>query len=562
MSFTVRMKNRKKMVFVRVLCVLMIAVLLWFLNWDLMQETLAEDNAYMIFWVMIGVFVLLFAFSFYAQRRPRIEVDGQDIAFYPKWGPSKRVSLSEITSRKEKPDYYDPKQAVVAGALGGGLGGGLLNYAVTKRNASTMATPKAMIYTYYSGNTKLITVSTREMENVEQFDQMVVSKLEGKLPGYGAALTVEEPVKKGKAPLLLAGLAGIVCMVAVCVVMFVLPGKNTDDPTPPATPADFSSKQDATDSTIIHSTQGVAFEVSANWTQADGMDLFYTADQKQVYGLNGVSALGAYTPQELYEELVDYYRTTNQFTDLDAPEELTPWQSSDGVACQVAHLTGYKDTLIYCTKLVIAPQKNLVLTFCGQAYKDQAGDPSKVWYPLNLLCESLTFEIGTRDEISGNTFLCGDGSQLCLQDGGDFRWYQSAEDHEKPYYEGIYEVYYGQSAMDKVASMTEYGLTMEELEQVLASSMNGYIPGGSRPSDYLYAMGELEDNRKRYQVCLDTFYAVILHNQRLVSSPEDVREGGNSVLYIGFYLPELEMADLTNCNAMSNTQWTFQEKTA
>ena len=25
---------------------------------------------------------------------------------------------------------------------------------------------------------------------------------------------------------------------------------------------------------------------------------------------------------------------------------------------------------------------------------------------------------------------------------------------------------------------------------------------------------------------------------------------------------ELEMADLTNCNAMSNTQWTFQEKTA
>ena len=116
--------------------------------------------------------------------------------------------------------------------------------------------------------------------------------------------------------------------------------------------------------------------------------------------------------------------------------------------------------------------------------------------------------------------------------------------------------------MDKVGSMTEYGLTMEELEQVLAANMNGYIPGGSSPLDYLYAMGELEDNRERYQVCLDTFYAVILHNQRLVSSPEDVREGGNSTLYIGFYLPELKMADLTNCNAASHTQWTFQEKTA
>ncbi len=558
MSFIVRMKKRKKMVFVRVLCVLMIAVILWFLSWDFMQETLAEDNAYLIFWAMIGVFVLLFAFSFYAQRRPRIEVDGQEITFYPKWKPSKRVSLSEITSRKEKPDYYDPKQAAVAGMLGGGL----LAWAVTRRNASTMATPKAMIYTYYSGDTKLITVSTREMENVERFDQLLVSRLEGK-PLTAEPSTAElEPVEKGKSPLLLAGLAGVVCVAVVCVAVFVLPGKNTDNPTPPVISSNPGSEQDNTDTTVTHSTQGVAFEVSEEWTQAEGTDLFYIASGKQVYGLNGVSALGSYAPQEVYEELVNYYRTTNQFTSLDAPEELTSWQSSDGVACQIADLTGYKDTLIYCTKLVIAPQKNLVLTFCGQAYKDQVGDPGLVWYGVNTLCESLTFEVGSQDYISGNTFLCGDGSQLCLQDGEDFRWYQSAEDHEKPYYEGVYEVYYGQAAMDKVASMTEYGLTMEELEQVLAANMNGYIPGGSSPLDYLYAMGELEDNRERYQVCLDTFYAVILHNQRLVSSPEDVREGGNSVLYIGFYLPELEMADLTNCNAMSNAQWTFQEKTA
>lgn len=198
MSFVVRMKKRKKMVFVRVLCVLMIAVLLWFLNWDLMQETLAEDNAYLIFWALIGAFLLLFAFSFYAQRRPRIEVDGQDITFYPKWKPSKRASLSEITSRKEKPDYYDPKQAAVAGALGGGL----LAWAVTKRNASTMPTPKAMIYTYYSGDTKLITVSTREMENVERFDQMVVSRLEGRPLAAEPSTAELEPLPKGKSPLL------------------------------------------------------------------------------------------------------------------------------------------------------------------------------------------------------------------------------------------------------------------------------------------------------------------------------------------------------------------------
>ena len=224
-------------------------------------------------------------------------------------------------------------------------------------------------------------------------------------------------------------------------------------------------------------------------------------------------------------------------------------------------MTGVYESVLYCTKIIIAPQKNLVLTFAAQAHKDRVQDPAFVWMELNGLCDTLTFEIGAQDYISGNTFLCNDGSQLCLRDDSSYRYYQSAEDHENQYYEGIYEVYRGQAAMDKIASMTEYGLTMEELERVLAANMNGYIPGGSKPSDYLYAIGELEDNRTYYSVCLDTFYAVILNNQRLVHSPDDVQEGSNSTLYLGFYIPELNMADLTNANAASYTQWTFQEKT-
>ena len=335
------------------------------------------------------------------------------------------------------------------------------------------------------------------------------------------------------------------------------PAEQTKKDTPSSSePADAGAE--GTPSKVTHSTQGVSFEVSEDWLQAEGMDMFYT-DKNEVYGLNGVSPLGSYEPQALYEELSAYY--SGQFDTFSAPEELTAWQSSDGVECLTADFTGVYESVLYCTKVVIAPQKNLVLTFDAQAYKDRQ-EPTVVWMVLNQLCESLTFEIGTQDEISGNTFLCGDSSQLCFQDGGDFRWYQSAEDHEHQYYEGVYEVYRGQEAMDQVASMTEYGLTMEELEQVLAASMNGYIPGGSRPSDYFYSSGELEDDRTRYDVCLDTFYAVILHNQRLVHAPGDVTEGGNSTLYVGFYLPELKMADLTNCNAASHTQWTFQEKTA
>ena len=558
MPFEVHMKKRKKIVFVRVLCVVMILLLACFMNWELMREYLLEDGTYLIFMVLMAVFVALFAYTFYVQSRPRIEVDSRGITFYPLWRPSRRASFSEITSRKEKPDYYDPKQAAVAGALGGGL----LAYAVTKRNASTMETPKAMIYTYYRGNTKLITVSTREMENVERFDRMVVDQLEGK-PLTSVPVTAElEPVAKGKSALLAVGATAAVCVLAVGSAALFFRGGSVGTPGPSVPSERVNSEQGEPAGKTPYSTQRVTFEISADWIQAEGSELFYADGGKQVYGLNGVSALGSYAPQEFLEELVDHYRTTNQFTDLEAPGELTVWQSGDGVECQVADLTGYKESVIYCTKLVIAPRKNLVLTFCGQAYKDQVSGPGEVWDTLDLLCESLTFEIGLKDEITGNTFLCGDGSQLCLQNDGGFRWYQSAEDHEKPYYEGVYEVYYGQAAMDKVVSMTEYGLTMEELEQVLATSMNGYIPGGSKPSDYFYSSGELEDNRTRYSVCLDTFYAVILHNQRLVSSPESIQEGGNSTLYIGFYLPELKMADLTNCNAASHTQWTFQRVTA
>lgn len=354
--------------------------------------------------------------------------------------------------------------------------------------------------------------------------------------------------------------------VSFCVALTACGGSSDDEDElqtlSPHGAEEFEPSKDDAPSEVAYSTQGVSFNVPADWTQAEGTDLFYTADGQQVYGLNGVSPLGSYEPQAFLKLLTDNYESTGQFDQLETPDELYSWTFGDDVECQVADLVGYKDAVLYCTKLIIAPQKNMVLTFAGQAYKDRIQDPIVVQYQLNLLCENLTFEVGTQDEISGNTFLCDDGSQLCLQDNHTYRYYRSADDHENQYYEGVYEVYRGQEAMDKVTSMSEYGLTMEQLEQVLAANMNGYIPGGSSPADYFYSSGALEDERTRYNVCLDTFYAVILDNQRLVQSPDEILEGSGSTLYIGFYLPELKMADLTNCNAASYSQWTFQEKTS
>lgn len=158
--------------------------------------------------------------SFYHERRPRIQVNGSDITFYPLWRLSQKVTLSEITSRNVKGDTTGEK---IDAAVGGALLSPPLAYALQQRYETARQTPKALSYTYYSGNRKLITISTkRDMENLERFDNMVVDKLEGKpLPRAEMEMPAEEvrPAKKTRLPLILGGLLGLVCIAAVAVIM-------------------------------------------------------------------------------------------------------------------------------------------------------------------------------------------------------------------------------------------------------------------------------------------------------------------------------------------------------
>ncbi|MBD5085427.1 MAG: YueC family protein [Clostridiales bacterium] len=229
MSFEVRKKKNPGMIVVRVLCVLMIAAIVWFINWDLMRDALRQEGLDIIFMGFVGIFLLFFVGSFYVQRRPRIEVNGQHIAIYPLWRPSKKITLREITSRKAEGDTSGEQ---LDAAIGGMLLGGMPAYALQQRYSDALQSPKEMSYTYYSGDTKLITVSTKGMENVERFDNMVVDKLEGKpLPGAGVKMTAEEvePAEKTKLPLIFAGLAGVVCLVAVIVIVLI-PRTGTRSP--------------------------------------------------------------------------------------------------------------------------------------------------------------------------------------------------------------------------------------------------------------------------------------------------------------------------------------------
>lgn len=232
MSFEVYVRKRKWIRIVQIMCILVSAAILAVFA-SLIRRSgslllLAIDsvvNNVPLF--VAGLFTISLVlpatiafpvFSFYRERRPCIKVNGSTVTFYPRWLPSKKVTLSEITSRSVKGDTTGEKiDAAVAGVL---LSPPLAD-AVKQRYAEARQAPKGMTYTYYSGSKKLIAISTRRnMENLERFDKLVVDRLEGKPlePGLQTPVNEMEPVKKTKRSLILAGLVGIVCLAAVAVI--------------------------------------------------------------------------------------------------------------------------------------------------------------------------------------------------------------------------------------------------------------------------------------------------------------------------------------------------------
>lgn len=54
--------------------------------------------------------------------------------------------------------------------------------------------------------------------------------------------------------------------------------------------------------------------------------------------------------------------------------------------------------------------------------------------------------------ILGQTFVCGDGSELVVNKDGTFMYYMSEKDHDMAYTKGTVEVYCGAAAIDYLAS--------------------------------------------------------------------------------------------------------------
>lgn len=298
----------------------------------------------------------------------------------------------------------------------------------------------------------------------------------------------------------------------------------------------------------------VTFSVSKELKPMEQEGAFTTKDQKVVYHLQGTSPMGSQTPEEVYEELKEFYDSSYEVVASD--DGLSSFQTADNLDARIGRIEMTSAGILYIIDVLIVPQKNYVVTFAAQCR-----DKEDLTMDIREITGTATIDIGNEDYITGNTFIGGDDSELCLKEDGSFDYYQVVEEHDGPRYVGTYEVYYGQDAIDKVVSMSEYGVTEEELEQTLSANMNGYKVGGSNTLSYFPEDEEGTDEEDLQHVCKDTFYAVILHNDKIVDETGEEQEIESDTLYMGYYLPELKLADMVNANTANRIEWNLREKT-
>ena len=382
-----------------------------------------------------------------------------------------------------------------------------------------------------------------------------------KIPKFYEGLTLESaglPFHKPANPWVV-GLLPAAAFLLVSAVLFLPAALQPSQPgaLPQREP---SQDPSANRSFLDYQVEQASFPVDEQWSELEGGTFADSALGSQYYMV--VTPLGSADEAYVLDSLRELWLEDGQVMQ----DGLYP--ASRGEAFQTAYTedgdqyryfvleVSYDNGVYACMAGAYSWDKNLLLSVQGYATQASA-------YPMTAsetmrMLKGMAFHVGERDYVTGSSFLAGDGSRMELSPDGGFLWYQSAEDLEGPRYQGTYEVFYGQAAIDQVSSMADYGLSEAELEAVLTANMSGYLPGEGTPLDALYALDpENPDDRQRYHVCKDSFYAVLLHNDILVDADGETSMGYDT-LYIGYYIPELGILDLTNANTANHAVWTFQ----
>ena len=230
---------------------------------------------------------------------------------------------------------------------------------------------------------------------------------------------------------------------------------------------------------------------------------------------------------------------------------MKPYTTANGIEGYIGRITltepgsnGQSD-IHHEIDVLVLPQKNYVVTFDAQYVS-----PNSLPVDIREITNTARIDIATEDVTKGGMFVDQNtDSLLDLSTEGQFITYFDKNDKEGEYVQGTCEIYRGKEAVEKAAALTEYGLTKEELNDRIDRALSGYSLNGTMP-------GSTSDT---YHVCEDDFYAMVFdvsshHGED--GSAEQIEN--NNVLYIGFYIEELDTLDMVNCKSLSQYLWKRQ----
>lgn len=311
----------------------------------------------------------------------------------------------------------------------------------------------------------------------------------------------------------------------------------------------------------------LTFKVGSDWTEIDDERADVTFVHSDGYTQYSLLALYDDTMssdvEEYFKKLLSELMDSGKTLDPKGLKPIVPYTMADGRDAYVGRITVTKDDLAYAeTDVLLIPDIKYMIAIVGVYTKNR-----KLPMDVRDITDTVTInkETGavTKTTVEGgvtsktvNVNSCfydaNTGSLLDMTDTENFKIYVFADNKDGLYSGGTYEVYMGDDAVDKVDEMTFYGITREEVELMINRAQEGYALATGlsyqNPGDKLYSVD-------RNDFCAMVFNIEYIHDD----SGNITENKKQPVLYVGFYVEELDMFDMTNCMTFSTYRWERQK---
>lgn len=134
--------------------------------------------------------------------------------------------------------------------------------------------------------------------------------------------------------------------------------------------------------------------------------------------------------------------------------------------------------------------------------------------------------MGNIIDFEGMKYLSTDGSAIDFKEDGSFVWYQSDENHEDNFFEGVYQIFFDKDAADYVVhKLPQFNVKEEELLKFFLR------------------------NRGNDLYNIKNFCCLIIENQKLTMEGVDKQIEPYNTYYMGFYKDGyLEAANMQSGN--------------